>query len=147
MYPEPASASDTKRICAVPGGTRTNFPTYPGLPPSAPSWAILFRALRRWCPGLLTPLPRTKVGSHAHAEIVPRHKTFANRSSSNSAIAQPSREIPTTPISILLHGVKRAVRSVIQDGLVGVYERVAHVLWKRSICGCFEVFPFFWISR
>ena len=56
-------------------------------------------------------------------------------------IAKPARQIALTPLTIVLHGVERAVLRIIQNGLVRVDKRIAYVLLYRSFGCSLKVFP------
>src|ERR1035438_2843741 len=56
-------------------------------------------------------------------------------------ITQPRRQIVFAPLAIGFHGVERAVGRVVENGLVGVDERIAYVLLDGPSCRRLEIFP------
>src|ERR1035438_162319 len=56
-------------------------------------------------------------------------------------ITQPRRQIVFAPLAIGFHGVERAVGRVVENGFVGVDERIAYVLLDRPSCRRLKIFP------
>src|ERR1035438_2337322 len=56
-------------------------------------------------------------------------------------ITQPRRQIVFAPLAIGFHGVERAVGRVVENGLVGVDERIAYVPLDGPSCRRLEIFP------